>query len=128
MRGSTMSIIMEAAKRERASAWVKLMAEIVPLFRDGDTLSRIEAGWLAEWLNDIGRTDLKPEDVQTVQIPRDWAADVLGGYSMSASRALRAMQVAGILTLIRKGQKGHASLYCVNPLPEAAGDALTGHE
>lgn len=125
MRGSTMRIIIDAAKAGRARKWLDLLPHIVPQFKDGDTLKRVEAEWLADWLAEEGRADLELEDVQTVQIPRDWAAEALGGHAESASRALTTLQVAGILTPVHKGIKGHASLYCVNPLPAARGPTLT---
>lgn len=120
-----MRLIVDAVRAERASLWVDLLVELVPLFRDGETLRLVEAGWLADWLKAAGRDDLEPRDVQTVQVPRDWAASVLGGHAENASRALRALQVAGIITMIHKGIKGHASLYCVNPLPVARSPSLT---
>ena len=125
MRGSTMRIIMDAAIRERTSLWAVLLPRVVPQFKDGDMLKRVEAGWLADWLASKGRDDLELGDVQTVQIPRDWAAEKLGGHAENASRALRALQEVGILTLVHKGIKGHASLYCVNPLPAVRGPNLT---
>lgn len=123
-----MGIIVDAARRERASLWASLIVEIVPMFRDGGTLRNQEALWLSEWLATQGRGDLEIDDVQCVQVPRDWAATVLGGHHENASRALRALQEVGILSLVHKGIKGHASLYCVNPLPELKGDTLTYHE
>ena len=73
MRGSTMRIIMDAAIRERTSLWAVLLPRVVPQFKDGDMLKRVEAGWLADWLARKGRDDLELGDVQTVQIPRDCA-------------------------------------------------------
>lgn len=122
-----MRLIIEAVRIERATLWADLIVNIVPLFRDGDTLRQTEALWLADWLKTIGREDLDLEEVQTVQVPRDWAAGVLGGHAQSATRALQAIQVSGVLTLINKGIKGHASLYCVNPLPAPRIQTLTTH-
>lgn len=122
-----MALILDALCLERARSWHKLVPEMVVLFRDGDSLRPVEAEWLADWLACMGRDDLEPSDVQVVQISRDWAAEALGGHQMSASRALRTLQVAGVLTPIHKGIKGHASLYCVNPLPGGRGDYLTRH-
>lgn len=119
-----MSLILDATRISRSTVWLDLMPKVVTLFKDGDALRPVEAGWLAEWMAGIGRDDLDPGDVQTVQIPRSWAAEVLG-HDERASRALQALQVAGILTPIRKGIKGHASLYCVNPLPSVRGPTPT---
>ena len=128
MRASTMRLFNDAMRREKASLWATLFAELVPFFRDGDTLRPVEAGWLGDWLAILGREDLRPEDVQTVQVPRDWAAKVLGGHPQNATRALTAIQVAGILSPIHEGKKGHATFYCVNPLPGVGGHALTYDE
>lgn len=135
MRGSTMSLITEAAKASRAKGWLDILPHIVPMFRDGDTLPHVESAWLSEWLASQGRGDLAPSDVQTVQLPRARMAELLGDHPERVSRALCALQVSGILTLVHKGKKGHASLYCVNPLPEPeegafaarAGDTVTLH-
>lgn len=128
MRASTMRLLNGAMRREKASLWAALFAELVPFFRDGDTLRPIEAAWLADWLEETGCGDLQPEDVQTVQVPRDWAAKVLGGHPQNATRALQDLQTTGMLTPIHKGIKGHATLYCVNPLPKAGSHTLTHDE
>lgn len=125
MRPSTMQQILDASRNTKSSLWVALTPDIVSLFRDGDTLRAVEHSWVVEWLKEIGREDLEPEDVQTVQIPRDWAAKMLGGHQQNASRALRELTTLGILTPIHKGIKDHATLYCVNPLPSPNSQNLT---
>lgn len=120
-----MSLIVDAVKSSRARSWLDLIPPIVTMFRDGDSLGAVETAWLCDWLAYMNREDLEPADVQTVQIPRDWAADVLGGHPESASRALRALQVSGIIAPIHGGIKGHATLYCVNPLPPVRSPAVT---
>lgn len=123
VRAETMRIIMEAALMARRDAlWARLMPDIVTQFKDGDRLELTESEWLDEWLTELKRDDLTPADVQTAQIPRDWVAEKLNGRDQSAERAIRHLQQIGLLQLIHKGIKGHASLYCVMPLPSSGLD------
>lgn len=123
VRAETMQIIMEAALMARRDAlWARLMPDIVTKFKDGDRLEQIESEWLEKWIDEQQREDLKPANVQTVQIPRDWVAKKLSGRDQSAERAIRHLQQIGLLKLIHKGIKGHASLYCVMPLPSSGLD------
>lgn len=110
-----------AALARRNASWMKLWPEVLGEIRDGGRLKSVEAGWALEWLEEIGRVDLELEEVQFVQIPSRWAAEVVGSKS-AASSAVNALEVAGVLRLVRRGERkggnGHASLYCVMPLPE----------
>lgn len=123
VRAETMQIIMEATLMARRDAlWARLMPDIVTKFKDGDRLEQIESEWLEKWLDEQQREDLKPANVQTVQIPRDWIVKKLGGGDRSAERTIRHLQQIGLLQLIHTGIKGHASLYCVMPLPSSGLD------
>ena len=110
-----------ACLSRKNAAWTKLWPEVVGEIRDGDRLKAVEANWALEWLEEIGRGDLALEDVQFVQIPSRWAAEIVGSKSTESS-AVNALEVAGVLRIVRNGERnggsGHASLYCVMPLPE----------
>lgn len=118
MRGGTMEIITNAVLMARRDAlWVRLLPDIVTRFTDGDRLEQTESEWLKSWLEAQRRDDLTPAVIQTIQIPRDWVASKLGGSDRSAERTIRSLQEIGLIQLIHKGIKGHASLYCVMPFP-----------
>ncbi|WP_417004272.1 hypothetical protein [Adlercreutzia equolifaciens] len=87
------------------------------IIKSGDSLHGKELTALHDYLVASGRFDLTASDVQVVQFSRDWAASVLGGHDQRASRAIRQLQEIGLLELVAKGEKGHASVYAVQPLP-----------
>lgn len=119
VRVKTEAKAIEAACASRKNAvWPRLWPHIVGKIKSGDTLYGKEEIWLHDYLVALGRFELVPGNVQTVQVPRDWAAKVLGGRDASAERAIRQLREIGLIDLVHKGEKGHASLYAVLPLPD----------
>lgn len=119
VRVGTMAIAMEAAAMGRRNAvWPRLWPHVVGVIKGGADLRVKETLWLQDYLAGCGRFDLGPEDVQTVQVPRDWAASMLDGRDETAGRAIRQLQEVGLLDLAHKGERGHSSLYVVLPLPD----------
>lgn len=118
VRAETERIAMEAAIASRRNAgWAKIWPDVIALFKDGDRLCQTEQEWLQEWMQSQSMEGIRPSEIQTVQLARDEVARMLGGNDRSADLALRSLQTIGLLQLIRKGKRGHASLYCVLPLP-----------
>lgn len=109
--------IMAAMNGRRNATWPHLWPEVVGIVKGGDSLHGKELTALHDYLVACGRFDLTASDVQVVQFSRDWAASVLGGHDQRASRAIRQLQEIGLLELVAKGEKGHASVYAVMPLP-----------
>ncbi len=109
--------IMAAMNGRRNATWPHLWPEVVGIIKSGDSLHGKELTALHDYLVASGRFDLTASDVQVVQFSRDWAASVLGGHDQRASRAIRQLQEIGLLELVAKGEKGHASVYAVQPLP-----------
>lgn len=117
IRPETERIAMEAALASRKNAtWARLWPEVVGIVKSGDSLHRKELTALHDYLVSCGRFDLTASDVQAVQLSHDWAADALG-HAQSAKRAIAQLQEIGLLELVFKGEKGHASVYAVMPLP-----------
>ncbi len=119
LRPDTERIVLSADARKNA-AWRRFWPDVIAIFKDGDTLGEVESAWLADYLESAGRADLALGDVQTAQIPRNWARQVMGSDA-AASSAIGGLVDMGVLTLVHKSDrcdKGHASLYVVNPLPE----------
>lgn len=117
IRPETERIAMEAALASRKNAtWARLWPEVVGIVKSGDSLHGKELAALHDYLVGCGRFDLTASDVQAVQLPRDWAASVLG-HDQRAARAIAQLQEIGLLELVAKGEKGHASVYAVQPLP-----------
>lgn len=118
VRVSTEAIAMEAAiTGRRNAAWARLWPYLVGKIKSGADLRGKEGVWLHDYLIACGLFEVELEEVQTVQIPRDWAAHVLGGNDSSAGRAIRQLQEIGLLELVHKGEPNHAGLYAVMPLP-----------
>lgn len=109
--------IMAAMNGRRNATWPHLWPEVVGIVKGGDRLHGKELTALHDYLVACGRFGLTASDVQVVQFSRDWAASVLGGHDQRASRAIRQLQEIGLLELVAKGEKGHASVYAVQPLP-----------
>ena len=109
--------IMAAMNGRRNATWPHLWPEVVGIVKGGDSLHSKELTALHDYLVACGRFDLTASGVQVVQFSRDWAASVLGGHDQRASRAIRQLQEIGLLELVAKGEKGHASVYAVQPLP-----------
>lgn len=109
---------MEAASLGRRNAvWPRLWPHVVGATRTGDTLAGREAEWLAAYLAAPGRAGIGPDEVQTVQLPRDWARAVLKGSDACAGRAIEQLMNVGLLDLVHRGEPNHAGLYAVMPLP-----------
>lgn len=118
IRPDTERIAMEAAASGRRNAvWPRLWPDVVGKVKSGDALRGTETLWLHDYLIAKGRFDLAEDDVQTVQIPRDWAAGLLGG-DRGAERAIRQLQEIGLIEKVHGGIKGHAALFVVMPLPD----------
>ena len=121
VRASTERLAMEAAMAGRKNAtWPQLWPEVVGKIKDGDSLRGTETRWLHDYLVAKGRFDLIDDDeqtVQTVQLPRDWAASVLAAGDRGAERAIRGLQEVGLIEKVHDGIKGHAALFAVMPLP-----------
>ena len=76
----------------------------------GDRLGAVEYEWLKTWLDLHGARD--PRSAFVVQVANSTLAEaVFNGHTQSARNALRSLIEDGVLTLVRKGQKGHGSLY-----------------
>lgn len=117
IRPETERIAMEAALASRKNAtWARLWPEVVGIVKSGDSLHGKELTALHDYLVSCGRFDLTASDVQAVQLSHDWAAGVLA-HAQRAKRAIAQLQEIGLLELVFKGEKGHASVYAVMPLP-----------
>ncbi len=117
IRPETERIAMEAALASRKNAtWARLWPEVVGIVKSGDSLHGKELAALHDYLVSCGRFELAPSDVQVAQLPHDWAEAVLG-HAQRAKRAIAQLQEVGLLELVFKGEKGHASVYAVMPLP-----------
>lgn len=121
IRPDTERIVWEAirAGERRDATWFALWPDVVDIVRSGDALGDVEAAWLDGYISAKGRPDLCGADVQTAQIPRDWAASVLSAGDRGAERAIRGLQDVGLLEKVHGGIRGHAALFAVMPLPEA---------
>lgn len=116
VRVSTETIAMEAASRgRRNSAWTRLWPHLVGKIKSGDALRGKEGVWLHDYLIACGLFEVDLDEVQTVQVPHDWAASILGSPT-SAIRAIRELQEIGLLELVHRGEPSHAGLYVVMPL------------
>ena len=108
--------IMAAMNGRRNATWPHLWPEVVGIVKGGDSLHGKELTALHDYLVGCGRFDLTASDVQVAQLPHDWAESVLG-HAQRAKRAIAQLQEIGLLELVAKGEKGHASVYAVMPLP-----------
>lgn len=108
--------IMAAMNGRRNATWPHLWPEVVGIVKGGDSLHGKELTALHDYLVASGRFDLTASDVQVAQLPHDWAEAVLG-HAQRAKRAIAQLQEIGLLELVAKGEKGHASVYAVMPLP-----------
>ncbi len=118
VRATTERIAIEAAMVGRRNAtWPRLWPEVVGIIKSGSDLSGTEALWLEDYLDARGLFEVSLEEVQTAQIPRDWAASILSAGDRGAERAIRELQEIGLLEKAHDGIKGHASLFVVMPLP-----------
>lgn len=124
MRPETLRPLVGALLMERRDAlWPRLLAPLCSIVKDGGQVGDLEQVWIGRWLVGQGLYDVYPDEVQVVQLSRAQAAAMLDGRDVTAERAISGLMEVGVLTLIHKGQKGHSSLYCVNPGPGAPAPA-----
>ena len=117
MRSETLGIVFGALGVMK-TPWVRLFSSVVSFVKTGDRLEAVEATWLGSWLSERGMGGADPSEVYTVQIPIDWAAaEFFDGHPQSVQRAIDGLVENGVLSVVRKGTRGHATLYCVMPPP-----------
>lgn len=92
--------------------WARLLIYLTDKITEGGRLAEVEAGWLSNWMRGEGLQD--PNAVLTVQISRSQITrDLFDGQSQTTARAIEKLVELGILRLIRKGYRGHGSLYFI---------------
>lgn len=92
--------------------WARLLVYLTDKITEGGRLGEVESGWLSVWMRGEGISD--PNSILTVQISRAQVSrELFDGQSQTTARAIEKLAELGILKLIRKGRKGHGSLYLV---------------
>lgn len=92
---------------------LRLFIWLMTYAKSGDRLKGKEAAELNSWLAE-NAPNIEPKDVQIVQFSYKHAAnDVFNGQNNAAVRQVERLTKEGIIHLVSKGSRGHASLYLV---------------
>lgn len=123
MRPATLGIIRAAIQGSRKDAlWMRLLVPMCSMVRDGDCAKEKDQEAVRKWLDERGLEGIDLDDIQTIGLSVRDTEKLLGLDLKAATRAIQGLQQVGLLTLVRKGTRGQASLFIVNPLPSPSED------
>lgn len=111
LNNEVVRLIMERPKLSAHA--LRLFIWMMQYAKCGERLKGKEAAELNSWLVE-NAPGIEPKDVQTVQFSYSQAArEVFSGQNNAAVRQVERLTKEGVIELISKGSRGHASLYLV---------------